>query len=79
MIRIQLDQAWRECLLGLDKTIEFCDETGNVVGQFIPNEQYRLQEARRKLLAVTDEELDRIRNEAGEFTTEEVIRRLENS
>lgn len=79
MIRIQLDQTWRERLLGLDKTIEFCDEAGNVVGQFLPNEELRLQEARKQLLSVTDEEWDRIRNEEGEFTTEEVIRRLENT
>jgi len=79
MIRIQLDQTWRERLLGLDKTIEFCDETGKVVGQFVPSEELRLQAARQSLLAVTEEEWDRIRSEEGEYTTEEVLKRLEKA
>ena len=79
MIRIQLDQSWRERLLGLDKTIEFCDETGNVVGQFVPSDEMRLQAARQRLLAITDEELDRIRDEEGEYTLEEILQRLEKS
>ena len=79
MIRIQLDQTWRERLLGLDKTIEFCDETGKVLGQFVPSEDVRLQAARQRLLAITDEELDRIRDEEGEYTLEEILQRLEKS
>jgi hypothetical protein len=79
MIRIQLEQGWRKKLHGLDTAMEICDEDGNVIGQFTPSEEYRLQEARRQLLAVTDEEWERIRNEPGEYSTEEVIRQLENS
>lgn len=77
MIRVQLDQTWREKLFGLDKTIEFCDESGKVVGQFVPSEEVRLQAARQRLLAVTDEELDRIRDEEDGKTLDEIIRELE--
>lgn len=79
MIRIQLDQSWRERLQGLNQTIEFCDEDGKVVGQFVPSEDHRMQEARRSLLQVSDEEWARIRNEEGEYSTEEVLKSLENS
>lgn len=77
MIRIQVDQEWRQWLFGLDKAIEFCDDSGKVVGQFVPSEEVRL--ARQRMLAVTDDELDRIRDEEGEFTLAEIIRDLEKS
>ncbi|MFT3881737.1 MAG: hypothetical protein QM703_19015 [Gemmatales bacterium] len=79
MIRIQLDQTWRERLLGLDKTIEFCDESGKVLGQFVPSEDLLLQAARQRLLAITEEELDRFRDEEGEYTLDEILQRLEKS
>jgi hypothetical protein len=79
MIRIQLDQTWRERLLGLDKTIEFCDETGKVLGQFVPSEDVRLQSARQRLLAITDEELDRIRDEESGRSLDEILRDLEKA
>lgn len=79
MIRIQLDQSWRERLLGLDKAIEFCDDAGNVLGQFLPSDELRIQEARRRLLEVTDEELDLIRDEEEEYSLDEIIQKLEKS
>jgi len=79
MIRIQLDQTWRERLLGLDKTIEFCDESGYVVGQFVPSDEMRQQAARQRLLAVTDEEWNQIRDEEGGRSLEEILRDLEKA
>ncbi len=79
MIRIQLDQMWREWLFCLDKMIEFCDETGNVVGQFVPNEEVQSQAARQQYLAVTNDERDRVRDEEGGRSQEEILRDLKKA
>jgi len=79
MIRVQLDQQWREKLLGLKSVLEFCDESGHVVGRFIPETDLEYLRERERLLAIPDEELDRIRDEEGEYSLEEIMHKLEQA
>jgi len=54
--------------------VELCDETGRVVGMFVPTVDYAAVERARPPLS--DEELDR-RNVSTSYTTSEVLARLE--
>jgi hypothetical protein len=57
---------------------EICDATGRRVGYFLPDAVYRQLVCRWANAQVTDEELDRCRQETEGFTTAEVLDRLRN-
>ena len=41
MSRITLDDALKSRLNGMNETMDVCDETGKVVGHFLPDDVYR--------------------------------------
>jgi hypothetical protein len=74
MTRIIVDESWRSKLLGFAAPVELCDETGRVVGMFVPAVDYVAVEHARPPLS--DEELDR-RTASASYTTAEILARLE--
>lgn len=74
MNRITLDAELRAKLNGLKSVVEICDERGEVVGRYLPEEEYLglLYEIAR--LQPTDEEqLRRAEEEPGGMTTAEAL------
>ena len=74
MTRIVLDANLRVKFMGFAQPLEVCDESGQVVGTFLPKVDYAAVERSRPPLS--DEELDR-RNQSPSYTTAEVLARLE--
>ena len=64
MVRVTVDAAFCSQLGGLDSPLELCDETGRVVGHFIPQQDRSIYEGVES--PVSDEELERrFRDESG--------------
>ena len=76
MARVIADEALRSKLNGLDEQIEVCDEGGRTLGHFVPADLYQ------KLLyawlnaQVSDEELERRRQEPRGRTLPEIWKSL---
>jgi hypothetical protein len=73
MDRVILDSSIRVRLGNLQSRLEFCDESGEVLGYFVPASE------RQPLLSAwargefTDEEIERARREPGGFSLAEVL------
>lgn len=80
MTRVVIDSDTVERLHGLSETLELCDESGNVFGRFVPDENSTAfrQWLRNLEPGISKEEMDRRAQRALSegHTTEEVIRRL---
>jgi hypothetical protein len=76
MNRVLVDDALRTMIGNLRLQAEFCDESGNILGYFVPAEQN--SESLRDVVRsrISDEELERRAQEPGGFTTAEVMKRL---
>jgi hypothetical protein len=76
MNKVILDESLRSKLQNLETELEFCDESGCTLGYFLPSvERDRLLYDRARA-QITDEELERRRQEPGGRTTAEVLARL---
>lgn len=73
MTSIVLDNVLRSKLMDFARPMELCDETGRVLGMFVPAVDYAAIERARPL--ISDDELDR-RNHSASFTTAEILARL---
>ena len=76
MSTVKLDDELRSRLNGLDRPLEFQDETGRTVGRFLPEDEYRrlLHDLARAV--VSEEELDRVSQEPGGRSLAEIWKRL---
>jgi hypothetical protein len=75
MGRVTIDQALRSKLGSFESPLELCDETGRVVGHFIPVEDRSIYEGVES--PVSNEELDRrLREESGR-PLDDILRDLE--
>jgi hypothetical protein len=76
MTRITVNEALLGQLRAGDEEAELCDSMGRRVGYFLPEQVYRLLVCRWANAQVTDEELERCRQETESYTTAEVLDRL---
>ena len=83
MIKLTLDPELRERLNGLNEPIELCDETGETVGHFLPDEAFRRMATQLALQHFESPESREIQREASEdylagrhITTPELIEYL---
>jgi hypothetical protein len=76
MNRVLVDDAMRTTLGKLHSQAEFCDESGKVLGYFIPAEQDRQSLREWVHSRISDEELEKRDQEPGALTTAEVLKRL---
>ena len=72
MSRVILDSQLRSKLNGLTEQAEFCDESGNTVGHFVPLALYREMIVAWSKAHLPDEELDRRRQEPRGRTLPEI-------
>lgn len=77
MERVTIDPGTRSRLGDLGHQLELCDETGQTLGYFVPAVRYPREVYRWAEEQLSAEELQRRKNEPGERTTAEVLRRLE--
>ena len=69
MVRVTIDQAFRSKLGDFESPLELCDETGRVVGHFIPVQDRAIYEGVES--PASDDELDRrSRDESGRPLTD---------
>jgi hypothetical protein len=78
MTRITVNETLLGQLGAGRQEAELCDATGRRVGYFLPEEVYRQLICRWANAQVTDEELERCRQETESFTTAEVLDHLRN-
>jgi len=75
MVRVTIDETFRAKLGNLDSPLELCDETGRVVGHFIPEQDRSIYEGVES--PTSNEELERrLREEPGR-PLEDILRDLE--
>ena len=60
----------------LQEEVEVCDQSGRVVGRFLPEHIYRQHLYEWANAQFTDSELDRAAQEPGGYTTAEVLQHL---
>jgi hypothetical protein len=77
MTRITLDEPLKSKLNGLNEQVEICDDDGNVVGCFLPRKVYERMIYDRANAMISDEELERRRQEPGGRTLKEFFDDLE--
>jgi hypothetical protein len=73
MDKVVVESTIRSQLHGLDTELEFCDESGRVLGYFVPRpeaEAHHYEWARGQF---TDEEIEQARHEPGGRSTSEVL------
>jgi hypothetical protein len=76
MTQIQIDPGLQQQLGGMAESVAFCDPAGNVLGHFLPEEQYkRLLYASFKL-PYSEEEIAGRLAETGGCTLEEIWKKL---
>jgi len=76
MTKVTLDNDLRSKLNGLNVPLELCDESGQTVGHFLPEDQYRQLLYAWLNTQVTDDELDRASAEPGGHTLDDLWQTL---
>jgi hypothetical protein len=76
MIKITFDDYMKAKLNGLNEHLEICDETGQTVGHFLPNEMYERLIYDWVNAQVSDEELEQARQEPGGRGLDEIWKSL---
>lgn len=74
MVRIPIDQAFYSKLGNLGKPLELCDETGRVLGHFIPVQDRAVYQGVES--PASDDELDRRSREDSGRPLAEILRDL---
>jgi hypothetical protein len=78
MEKICLDAASRAQLSGFSTPVEVCDESGQTLGHFLPAPLYGQILVAWSRAEISDEELERRRNEPGGSSLQEIWERLGN-
>ena len=77
MGKLILDDDLRAKLNGLNETVEFCEPSGQLLGYFLPKDEYlKLLYERERARPVDLEELRRISQEEGGRPLAEIWKRL---
>ena len=76
MVRLVVDDAFRQQLEQLNTPVDLCDVSGRVLGQFIPQDDFDYQQAIADGCPYSEEELRKARNETGGRSLAEIWREL---
>lgn len=76
MTRVEVDQLLSQKLFGMDEPIEIYDANGSVVGHYLPEASYKKMIYGSLKIPLSDEEIERRRNETGGRTLPEIWNRL---
>jgi hypothetical protein len=77
MSRVIVDSQLRSKLREFAEQVEFCDESGTTVGHFVPQALYHAMLIAWSKQQLSDEELDRRRQEPRGRTLSEILKSLE--
>lgn len=77
MTTVQIDKELRSRLTSTGEAVIVCDEEGNRIGLFFPDEKDK-ELYRRVGEMFTDEELEQARQEPGGYTLQEILDELES-
>lgn len=76
MNTITVDTSMRSRLDNLDSPLQFCDESGERLGYFVPAAEHHRSLYELAQAALSDEDLAEARRQIGGSTTEELLARL---
>jgi hypothetical protein len=76
MTQIIVDAALRDKLNGLDKPIDFVDESGKRLGRYVPDDAARFVPPPEDQCPYTPEELEQFEREGGEHTLADIWKEL---
>jgi len=76
MNKVIVDQGLRSRLNGLDAQVEFCEDTGQTLGYFVPADVYKEMLFAWADSHLSEEELEQRRQEPGGRTLAEIWQRL---
>jgi hypothetical protein len=76
MTQIQVDQALRQKLGGMNEPVELCDANGDVVGHYLPAAEYKKILYGSVHIPFSDEEIARRRAQRGGCTLREIWDRV---
>jgi hypothetical protein len=79
MSKITLDAGLKVKLNGMNEPLEICDEGGITVGHFLPEETYRAYFYAWLKSQVSDDEIEKLRQEQGGKTLVEIWKNLGRS
>jgi hypothetical protein len=77
MIQILVNDAFRALVPDLTEKVAFCDDSGNVLGYYVPANQPSAEVYAWAKTQVTREQLDRASKQTGGRTWQEIKRDLE--
>ena len=76
MGRITLDPELRAKLNGLNEKVEICDETGKLIGLYLPLEDYKKLLYKNVEIPLAEAEIEERRKEKGGSSLAEIWKRL---
>ena len=76
MSTIVLDADLRAKLNGLNEKVDVQDEAGNIVGLFVPKEEYYRMLCKTIEIPFSKEEIERMRKSGGGCSLEEIWKKL---
>jgi hypothetical protein len=76
MTQVQVDQALRQKLGGLDESVELCDVDGTVLGHYLPEAEYRKMLYGSVEIPYSNEEIARRRAQTGGCSLREIWDRV---
>jgi hypothetical protein len=76
MTQITVDPSIQQMLGGMSSQVAFCNESGAVVGRYIPEADYIKMLYASYKCDLSEEEMERRRNETGGCSLEEIWKRL---
>jgi hypothetical protein len=76
MIQVKVDESLKQKLGGFDEAVELCDADGQILGRYLPEEQYREILYGSIEIPYSDEEIARRRAETGGCSLDEIWKRV---
>lgn len=77
MQKLVLEPGVQSRLRACDKPVEICDDSGNTIGRFVPEEWFRTSAYDWARSSISDAELDRRSREPGGYSLDQVLERPE--
>ena len=76
MTQIKVDDVLEQRLGGLSRSLELCDSGGQVLGRYLPENEYRQILYGSVAIPLSEEEIERRRAETGGSSLQEIWQRV---
>ena len=78
MQRMVLDSSFRDLLVKAGGHLQLCDDVGQIIGYFVPVSEHDTAVYKWVREQITDDELQRRKEESGALSTADVLSRLKD-